>query len=101
MIRFVNSLITSLIYSLINSFLNSLGQALRRRFEPDGDVWVSQRNGFDGKLSYLRYFSHALTGVEIENLVKSGPNLKVLDAGLRTFPPYLALRWFFRTQPVN
>jgi hypothetical protein len=66
-----------------------------------GDVWVSQRNGFDGKLSSLRYFSHALTGVEIENLVKSGPNLKVLDAGLRTFPPYLALRWFFRTQPVN
>ena len=35
-----------------------------------GDVWVTQRGGFDGMLSSLRYFSHALTGVEIEELVK-------------------------------
>jgi len=48
----------------------------------------------------LRYFSHALTGIEIENLVKSGPNMTA-DESLRTFPPYLALRWFFRTQPLT
>ena len=65
-----------------------------------GDVWVTQRGGFEGMLSSLRYFSHALTGIEIENLVKSGPNMTA-DESLRTFPPYLALRWFFRTQPIN
>ena len=63
-----------------------------------GDVWVTQRGGFDGMLSSLRYFSHALTGVEIENLVKSGPNLTA-DDSLKIFPPYLALRWFF-SKPV-
>lgn len=63
-----------------------------------GDIWVSQRGGFDGMLSSLRYFSHALTGVEVEELVKAGPNLTA-DDSLRIFPPYLALRWFF-SKPV-
>ena len=63
-----------------------------------GDVWVTQRGGFDGMLSSLRYFSHALTGVEVENLVKAGPNLTA-DDSLKIFPPYFALRWFF-SKPV-
>ena len=63
-----------------------------------GDVWVTQRGGFDGMLSSLRYFSHALTGVEIEELVKAGPNLTA-DDSLKIFPPYFALRWFFN-KPV-
>ena len=49
-------------------------------------------------LSSLRYFSHALTGVEVEELVKAGPNLTA-DDSLKIFPPYLALRWFF-SKPV-
>ena len=63
-----------------------------------GDVWVTQRGGFDGMLSSLRYFSHAVTGVEVEELVKAGPNLTA-DDSLKIFPPYLALRWFF-SKPV-
>ena len=63
-----------------------------------GDVWVSQRGGFDGMLSSLRYFNHALTGVEVEKLVNGGPNLTA-DDSLRVFPPYFALRWFF-SKPV-
>lgn len=59
-----------------------------------GDVWVTTGGGFDGMLSSLRYFSHAITGVEVENIVKAGPNL-TLDNSLKVFPPYLALRWFF------
>jgi hypothetical protein len=65
-----------------------------------GDVFVTQRGGFDGMLSSLRYFSHALTGVEIEELVKNGPNMTA-DDSLRTFPPYLALRWFFSNEAGN
>jgi len=63
-----------------------------------GDVWVTQRGGFDGMLSSLRYFNHALTGVEVEKLVNAGPNLTA-DDSLKIFPPYLALRWFF-SKPV-
>ena len=61
-----------------------------------GDIWVSQRGGFDGMISNLRYFGHALTGIEIDNLVKAGPNLRVADdEASRIFPPYFAIRWFF------
>ncbi len=59
-----------------------------------GDVYVNMNNGFSGLLSSLRYFSYALTGVEVENLVKAGPNLTA-DDSLKIFPPYFSLRWFF------
>ena len=46
-------------------------------------------------LSSLRYYNHALTGVEVENIVKAGPNLTA-DDSMKIFPPFLALRWFFQ-----
>ena len=60
-----------------------------------GDVWVAQRGGFNGMISSLRYFNHALTGVEVDNLVKAGPNLTA-DDSMKIFPPFIALRWFFQ-----
>ena len=59
-----------------------------------GDVYVNMNSGYSGLLSSLRYYGHALTGVEIENLVKAGPNLTA-DESMKIFPPYLSLRWFF------
>ena len=59
-----------------------------------GDVYVNKDNGYSGLLSSLRYFSHALTGVEIEELVRAGHNLTA-DDSLKIFPPYFSLRWFF------
>jgi len=59
-----------------------------------GDVYINQRGGFSGFLSNLRYHSYALSGVDIENMVKSGPNLTA-DDDMKIFPPYFSLRWFF------
>ena len=59
-----------------------------------GDVYVNDNGGYSGLLSSLRYYSYALTGVEIEELVKAGPNMTA-DDSLRVFPPYFSLRWFF------
>ena len=59
-----------------------------------GDVFVSKFNGFNGFLSNLRYHSHALSGIDIENMVKAGPNL-TSDDSIKIFPPYFSLRWFF------
>tara|TARA_B100000073_G_scaffold54038_2_gene39868 strand:+ start:2977 stop:3936 length:960 start_codon:yes stop_codon:yes gene_type:complete len=61
-----------------------------------GNVNVTRNGGFSGHLSSLRYFHTALTGVEIDNLVKKGPNLKA-DDSIKIFPPYFSLRWFFRS----
>tara|TARA_B110001452_G_scaffold264007_1_gene266309 strand:+ start:59 stop:991 length:933 start_codon:yes stop_codon:yes gene_type:complete len=59
-----------------------------------GDVYVNMNGGFSGLLSNLRYHGYALSGVDIENMVKSGPNLKA-DDSMKIFPPYFSLRWFF------
>ena len=59
-----------------------------------GDVFVNQNGGFSGFLSNLRYHSYALSGVDIENMVKAGPNLTA-DDDMKIFPPYFSLRWFF------
>ena len=61
-----------------------------------GNVYVTKNNGFAGNLSSLRYFHKALTAVEIDSLVRQGPNLKA-DDSMKVFPPYFSLRWFFRS----
>jgi len=38
------------------------------------DINVCQNNGFNGNLSDLRYFNHALSVIEINNIVYWGPN---------------------------
>jgi len=60
-----------------------------------GDVYVNMNSGYSGMLSSLRYFDKALTGVEIENLVKTGPNMTA-TGDMNIFPKYLSLRWFFQ-----
>jgi hypothetical protein len=61
-----------------------------------GDVYVSQNGGFNGKISNLRYFDKALSGIEIDDIVRNGPNLNSAGTGgLSIFPPYLSMRWFF------
>ena len=50
--------------------------------------------GFDGELSELRYFSKAITGLELMKLAEKGPNMREYSKwGLPT-PPYLSQRWF-------
>jgi len=59
-----------------------------------GDVYVNMNGGYTGSISALRYFDHAITGIDVENLVKEGPNLNAIG-NRKIFPPYLSLRWFF------
>ena len=73
---------------------NRDSQAFGIGIKNNGDVYVNMNNGFSGLLSSLRYYSYALTGIEVENLVKAGPNLTA-DDSLKIFPPYFSLRWFF------
>ena len=60
-----------------------------------GNVYVSSQGGFSGLISNLRYFSRAITGIEVGNIVKQGPNLQSAgDDALATNPPYLSMRWY-------
>lgn len=63
-----------------------------------GDVYLSMNGGFDGYTSSLRYFDHAIGTNKIQEIIKSGPSLKMKSESMSEFqskPQYLALRWYF------
>jgi hypothetical protein len=62
-----------------------------------GDVYVGMNGGFDGYLSNLWYYNRALGASAIQNLVRNGPNLRMIGGNSlvdKTYN-YLSLRWFF------
>ena len=67
-----------------------------------GNVYVgSQSNGANGYISSLRYFNHAIGNSTIQDIVHSGPNLKMDGKEYEdTQPPYLAMRWYLDNPSV-
>jgi hypothetical protein len=61
------------------------------------DINVCKGGGFNGSLSNLRYFDHALSIIEINNIYYWGPNLTVLDNS-QSLPSngsnYLSSLWY-------
>lgn len=66
-----------------------------------GDVYVGMNGGFDGYISSLRYYSRALSNIEILKIMNDGPNLKLLshDKSLtnKNKQQYLSLQWFLNS----
>tara|TARA_A100001011_G_scaffold373220_1_gene432402 strand:- start:938 stop:1909 length:972 start_codon:yes stop_codon:yes gene_type:complete len=64
-----------------------------------GNVYLGQRDstnvefGFRGEISSLRYFNNALNPVEINNIVRVGPNM-CTDESAAQYPPYLSHKWY-------
>ena len=59
-----------------------------------GNVFVNMNGGFSGKISDLWYHNKALTGTQILDIVKNGPDL-TNDSSIDVFPPYFSMKWFF------
>jgi len=62
-----------------------------------GDVYVAMNSGFNGYISNLWYYNHALGTLAIEDLVQRGPNTTMTDSSSLTNKnaDYLSLRWYF------
>jgi hypothetical protein len=62
-----------------------------------GDVYVAMNGGFNGYISNLWYYNYALGTTAIQNLLRTGPNTKMVGSIGITIPTYnyLSLRWFF------
>jgi hypothetical protein len=62
-----------------------------------GDVYVAMNGGFDGYISNLWYYNHALGTRVIQDIVNRGPNTKMADNSQADVKDanYLSLRWFF------
>jgi len=62
-----------------------------------GNVYVGMNGGFNGFISNLWYYNHALGTLAIQNLVKRGPNTRMDSSSSISMknPNYLSLRWYF------
>jgi hypothetical protein len=62
-----------------------------------GDVYVGMNGGFDGNISNLWYYNHALGTSEIQKIVAGGPNTTMIGGnGMNDkLTNYLSLRWYF------
>jgi hypothetical protein len=86
---------------LVDVYIN--GQVVQSVNLPDtpkqnyGNVYVSNSGGFSGSISNLWYFRHALTIIEIQNLLKDSVNLQLstTTGGISlTSTDYLGFKWF-------
>lgn len=60
----------------------------------NGDVWVNLFGGFEGYVSNMRYFSHAISASDIDRMISLGPSAaSCIDTGEK--PPYFEDRWWF------
>jgi len=67
-----------------------------------GEVYVATNGGFSGFLSNLWYFNHALSAVEINNILYWGPNLTMAGTQAVSIKKsdYLSLQWYFSPSNV-
>jgi len=59
------------------------------------DIIIAGNGGFNGQISNLRYFSHALNVLELNSILAQGPNTKPIDGitGPGTMQ-YLSMNWY-------
>ena len=60
-----------------------------------GDVFIAANNGFNSYISNLWYYNYALGTLDIQNLVKKGPDTTMKDNMILKDPNYLSLRLYF------
>lgn len=64
-----------------------------------GDVYVALHGGFDGYISNLWYYDHALGTAAIQRLVRSGASTSISFSDTSNvsvnIPDYLSLKWYF------
>ena len=59
-----------------------------------GSVYVNMNGGYSGSMSDLWYHDYALTGTQIMDIVRAGPDLRQEDTSVPV-PPYFSLKWYF------
>jgi hypothetical protein len=64
-----------------------------------GNIHVGgHADGFNGYVSALRYFDYAIGNAKIQDILQTGPNLKLIGPELfeTTNPPYLSMKWYLQ-----
>ena len=102
--KWVSLIIRCSTQNIVDIFINGslqqrvkLYNIIRQNYE---NVYINPNGGYDGFLSNLRYFDYSIGTFEINQIVSSGPNLKMEDSSniKHSSPYYLSTKWLFGEQ---
>ena len=78
----------------VNGYLKSKKVLDSLPRQNDGDFWINMYGGFDGYMSKIRYFNHAVDFTTIDNNIRDGPSsANCIDTN--ELPPYLDDNWWY------
>lgn len=80
----------------INGIITSSVSLVGTPKQNNGDIYIAQNKGFQGKIASLRYISHKLSISEILKIYKQGPNFKEMAPKRLSsiFKDYLSFSWY-------
>jgi hypothetical protein len=90
LIRMENNVLDVYINGVITTRMNLLNVP-RLNYN---DIYICANSGFNGNLSNLRYFDYALNVFEINRIVSTGPNMKMLSSNQNNQYYYLSSSWY-------
>ena len=104
--KWVSIIIRCSTQNIVDVFINGslqqrvkLYNTIRQNYD---DVFISPGGGFDGFISNLKYYDYSIGTFEINQIVSSGPNLKMDDnTNIKSSNPYyLSTKWLFGQEKV-
>ncbi len=104
--KWVSIIIRCSTQNIVDVFINGslqqrvkLYNTIRQNYD---DVFISPGGGFDGFISNLKYYDYSIGTFEINQIVSSGPNLKMDDnTNIKSSNPYyLSTKWLFGEKNV-
>jgi hypothetical protein len=105
--KWIHVVIRSTSQKILDVYLNGkvvkrvrLSNVIKQNYD---DLHINLNGGFDGFLSNIKYWNHAIGTFEIDNMVNAGPNLKMSkeDSLNKSKPDYLSNKWYFNESKVN
>lgn len=105
--KWVSIIIRCSTQNIVDVFINGslqqrvkLSNTIRQNYS---NVYINSDGGFDGFLSNLRYFDYSIGTFEINQIVSSGPNLRMDDdTNIKSSNPfYLSTKWLFGETNVS
>ena len=99
--KWINVVIRTTSQNIVDVYINGiltkrhkLTNVVKQNYD---NFYINMNGGFGGNLSNIKYYNYAIGTFEIDNIVRSGPNLKMAedDNINNSAPEYIATQWFF------
>ena len=105
--KWIHIVVRSTSQNILDVYINGklvkrqrLSNVIKQNYD---NLYVNMNGGFDGFMSNIKYYNYAIGTLEIDNVVKNGPNLKMSKNNALNVskPEYLSGDWYFSETMYN